>query len=502
MNRRNAIDIVEEAVNLLRAAPLRALVSYLTGAIPFTLALLFFLNDMTRSPFAAGHIAPASLALAILFIWKNAWQAAFAAQLHEILSPGRFRARNMLVAIPMQAALQPVGQILALPFPWLLAFFRNVALFAALGVPDPVRKARHQAMLWTRQNWGVIGLISLAGLLLFANILITIALLPQFARSFLGIEGDFARAGFGILNLSTVAVALALTWLVIDPLLDAVYVLRCFYGESIATGEDLHAALRKAIAAAALFVIALGILPASGKAQVDPATLDHSIDQVIHSREFAWRSPRAPGEEPKGRWVSWVRAAEDLIARAWSWLVESIRKWFAPHPQRPGETKDAPVTRRVLETLIALVVAVIIAASVVFFVRRRTSATHAEAVTIAAPVNLADESVTADQMPESSWLQLAEEWIAKGDFRLALRAQYLAALNFLASAGVISIRRSKSGLDYQRELARRARSKPDSGAVFAHGVEIFDRGWYGRHPVDREMIDAFASDYRELKKHF
>ena len=155
----------------------------------------------------------------------------------------------------MQAALQPIGLIVALPFPWFIAFFRNVALFAALGVPDPVRLARRQATLWTRQNWGILALVSLGGLLLFANLLIIIAILPQFARSFLGIEGDFARAGFGILNLSTIAVALALTWLVIDPLLDAVYVLRCFYGESISTGEDLRAGLRKAIASAALVVM-------------------------------------------------------------------------------------------------------------------------------------------------------------------------------------------------------------------------------------------------------
>ena len=224
---------------------------------------------------------------------------------------------------------------------------------------------------------------------------------------------------------------------------------------------------------------------------------------MIHSREFAWRAPRAAGEEPKGRWVGWVRAAEDLIGKAWDWITTTIRKWFETPPPQERVGKDAPVTRRMLETLIVLVIAIIVGAAIVFVARRRAPVVAAEAVTLAAPaVNLADEAVTADQLPESSWLQLADEWLAHGDFRLALRAQYLAALNFLGRSGMVSIRRWKSGLDYQRELDRRARSKPEAGAVFARSVAIFDRGWYGPHPVDREMVETFASDLRELKKHF
>ncbi len=366
MRQRGAIDILEEAVNLLRAAPFATIVTYLTGAIPFTIALLFFLNDMMRSPFAAEHLAAASLALAVLYVWKNAWQAAFAAQLHEILSPGRFRASNMPRAIAMQAALQPVGIVLALPFPWFVAFFRNVGLFAALGVTDPVKIARRQAALWTRQNWGILGLVSLGGLLLFANVLIVVAVLPQFARSFLGIEGDFARAGFAILNASTIAVAAVLAWLCVDPLLDAVYVLRCFYGESIATGEDLRAALRKAIATAALAIVAVSIAPAQASAQVDPAALDHTIDQVIHSREFTWRSPRAAGEEPKGRWVGWVRGAEDHGGARMEMADRHDRKMVRTETGTGARSGGAAVSRRMLETAIVLVAVIIIGVVIAF----------------------------------------------------------------------------------------------------------------------------------------
>ena len=112
-----------------------------------------------------------------------------------------------------------------------------------------------------------------------------------------------------------------------------------------------------------------------------------------------------------------------------------------------------------------------------------------------------DESLTADRLPESEWLALADEWMEKGDYRLALRAMYLGALNFLSARDLVSLRRWKSGLDYRRELARRARSKPDVPVAFTRGVAIFERGWYGRHAVDRAMAESLANGFNEMRSH-
>jgi len=495
----DALEILEQAVNLLRAAPPGAILAYLTGAVPFSIALLFFLNDMNRSPYAFEHLALASAGMAALYIWKNVWQALFARRLYQVLSPDRPRG-SIAKLIVYQAALQPIGLAIALPFPWLVAFFRNVALMAALGWPHPVRTARKQAVLWTSQNWGILALMSLAGLLLFANILITIALLPQLGRSFLGIEGALARLGVRIVNLTTVAVSATLAWIALDPLFDAVYALRCFYGESITSGEDLRAALRKALATVAMLIALLGIAPRRAAAQVDPARLDRAIDQVIHSREFTWRAPRPPGAEPHGRWVGWVRAAEDLAGRAWDTIKRTLRNLFDRPSQTDRDRKDSPVTPRMLEGMIALAIALVIASAFIFFSRRRRVIVNAEAVTLASPdVKVADDSVTADQLSESSWLKLADECLAKGDCRLALRALYLAGLNYLGARGMVSIRRWKSGLDYRRELERRARSNPRIAPVFAANVDLFERGWYGPRTVDREMVSSFVSGLAQIR---
>lgn len=502
-NASGAIDILEEAVQLLRTAPASAYVIYLTGAVPFILALLFFLNDMTHSPFASEHLVTGSLALAVLYIWKNVWQAMFDVQLFRVLSPASTQSGNVWRLIFVEAAIQPISLLVPLPFPWLVAFFRNASLFTALGEPDPLRAARRQAILWTRQNWAILSILTLASVLLFANAMIVMILIPQLGRSFLGIEGEVARSGNHILNWTTFAAAVAIASLVIDPLLDAVYVLRCFYGESIATGQDLRAALRRAIAALIILIALTTAIPHPALAQtasIDPARLDRSIDDVIHRREFTWRTPKPAGPEPEGRWAGFVRAAVDLIGRAWDYIRRLIDEWLKQSPEKESNGRGAPVTRRMMELLIGLVVALITAATVVFFLRRRTPAVTAKAVTAATPVvNLADDSVSADQLPEASWLQLADELLAKGDCRLALRALYLAGLNYLGQRNVVSIRKWKSGIDYRRELQRRSKSNPEISPVFSNNVALFERAWYGKHPADREMVAEFTSGLTRIR---
>ena len=302
------------------------------------------------------------------------------------------------------------------------------------------------------QNWGVLSVTTVAALFRFVNILLLLVGLPSLARSFLGIEGDLARLGTGFLNLTTAAVAASLTWLIVDAILSGVYVLRCFYGASVATGEDLTAALRRAIGVVALVLVTISI----GRAQapppstidpaIDPARLDRSIDETIHRREFTWRSPPAASQEPQGKWTSWVRSAMKFIGDGVRWIVDRILDWLRPADETQ-EGRESSSPRRLIEIWTAVVVALLVTGVVVFFLRRRGAAIAAvEAPATATPVaNLADESLTADRLPESSWLKLAEESLARGEYRLALRALYLASLNHMSQREFISIRLWKTG---------------------------------------------------------
>ena len=123
---------------------------------------------------------------------------------------------------------------------------------------------------------------------------------------------------------------------------------------------------------------------------------------------------------------------------------------------------------------------------------------------VSAP-DLTDESITADQLPESSWLQLAEEWRAKGDPRMALRALYLAGLKFLSARRLVSIHRAKTGRDYRKELERNSRLDPrvlpNVSPTFAENVASFERGWYGQHPVDAAEVESFLVRLEEMRRY-
>ncbi len=494
-NERTSIDILEEAAALLRSAPLETSLIYLIGAAPLTLAFLFFLADMTRSPYAFEHLPWASLSLALLYVWKNAWQAIFMAKLYRQVSPSETQAVSSSNAVLMQSALQPLGLVVPLPFPWITAFYRNVALYSALGRSDALAAARRQSLYATRQNWGVLTIVALGGLLLFANVLAAIVLVPQLGRSLLGIEGDLARLGAGILNLTTVGVALAITWFFVDPLLDAVYVLRCFYGESVATGADLRG---RVASLGALLIVMLASLHAQ---PIDEKKLDQAIDQVVHQREFTWRAPRPAGVEPQGKWVDWYRSVVKELEDGWDWIWLKIKDWLRQGETTRGSGGEAAVNRKALLGLIAATAALVTAGLLFFFLRKKPPPVVTAAASPASVVNLADESLTADRLPESEWLALADEWMAKGDFRLALRAMYLAALNYLSAREFVSLRRWKSGLDYRRELTRRARARPDLPLKFSQSVAIFEQGWYGRHPVDRAMAESLARGFNEMRSY-
>jgi hypothetical protein len=506
-----AIEMLEQAVGLLRSASAGAVVAYLTSSIPFTVGLLFFLVDMTHSPFAFEHLGRASLGMALLYVWKCAWNAEFCARLYRELSPPPERTGGVWRTVSIQIALQPLRLILPFfPLPWLKAFHRNLALFAGLGAPHPVRTAGRQAALWPGQNVVILLVVSLAWLLLFLNTLALLLFLPALGRSFLGIEGDLARLGAGLLNWTTTSIAAALTWLAIDPLLDAVYILRCFYGESVTSGDDLRAALRKATVAAGLILACLVLQP-NARAQeapeqrttsVDAARLDSSIQEVIHRREFTWRVPLPPSDKDEGRLMSWYRSFKEMLGNFWDWIGKLLRNWFRDQQTSGSTGNGAGVTRRQLEVLIAIVVALITAGAIYFFRGKRRSVVTAQAVHVATPaVDLADESLTADQLPEDSWLKLAEELRAKGEHRLAMRALYLAGINYLSGRGLVSVRRWKTGLEYRRELDRRARATPGLPPAFARGVGLFELAWYGHRPVDQSLVEALMASIRELRVH-
>jgi len=270
----------------------------------------------------------------------------------------------------------------------------------------------------------------------------------------------------------------------------------------------------------AMLILGLLLLPAAANGQasapaptVSPNELNQAIDQVIHRPEFTWRMPRAP--QPPAESANWfvrqtqaflnamgrgVRQVVKWIEQFFTWLGDKLKHLL------PGIGGNQPAAdaRRLRLFIYALLAGVaIVLAWLLWQVRRTRKSRVAVKVTPTAipVVELNNPDLQADQQPLDEWLLLARDCTARQEFRLALRAFYLAGLSYLAGRSLISIQRGKSNRDYARELRRRARNQADLLDAFQQNLGVFERTWYGLYDVDRSLVEQFEATLSEMRSY-
>ncbi|PYS52735.1 MAG: hypothetical protein DMG13_15455 [Acidobacteria bacterium] len=536
-----SLDLIEEATHLLRAAPAATLATYYVGAIPFVLGFLYFGAEMSRSPFAGQHLAEAALAMALLFIWMKFWQALFASRIRAQLTaepPPRWSFRQSIRVVLLQAIIQPSGlfiiplaSIFVLPFAWAYAFYQNVTALAGADSSETsrlVKRAWKQASLWTWQNHIVQGVGLVFGLCVFLNWAVVSFWVPVMLKTLFGIETIFSKSPTAMLNTTSLAAIFGLTYLCVDPILKTIYALRCFHGESLQSGEDLKAGLKRFavspqhLAAALVILLSLACgsaatagqsTPAVATAQdpqsssgVSPSELNRQISEVIQGRKYAWRMPRQTivGEDSeKGVITRFLEKLGDLVRDA----VRTILDWIDTLIQKAFKSEATNQEWFGFDwrssLLLFVLLAAVLSALAVFLLRvwrgRKGAAVKAAPGAIHGATDVADENVSADQLPEDGWTKLARSLLEDGEFRLALRAFYLASLAHLAGRNLIGIAHFKSNRDYENELRRRGHAIPDLLPMFGENLSTFERVWYGMHEADRDLVQQFSATVDKIK---
>lgn len=297
----SGLEIVEEAIHVLRHAPAKIHAAYYLGALPFILALLYFWGDMSQSADAQEHLVLGSLGLAVLFVWMKCCQVVFAsligARVAQSAAPPWTWKRLVRMAVS-QAIVQPSGLIvlpasfiLLLPFPWTYAWYQSMTVLGERtdeSIWESGQRAARLSKLWPKQNHIILWLLSpylvitaailmlvfipLAeaaspywtatllyvyavmymflvmilcplGVLAAANIGMCLLAIPWGLQTFAGIQTAMVQGG-SPLSPTFFAIVCSLTYLVLDPLVKAAYAIRSFYGESITSGRDLRADLK------------------------------------------------------------------------------------------------------------------------------------------------------------------------------------------------------------------------------------------------------------------
>jgi hypothetical protein len=353
---------------------------------------------------------------------------------------------------------------------------------------------------------------------------------------FLAIDTEFMRAGWSAGNSTFFMSALALTYLVLDPLLKGIFTLRSYYWDARTTGEDLRVELNRlrrpkraspSVGALLLLVVLVAgavMTPSSAHAEeeapsarpeatVSAEQLDHQIERVLSQREYIWRLPRpAVEEEEAGLLRRFVDTVAERVREIWRGAVRTagrVLEWLIRIFFRPD---DAPVhnrgardwTQGLQMGIIGLGVALLGLVGLILWQawkkRRRPRIREGEEALPLKP-DLEDENVTADALPVDEWSRLAADYKAKGEFRLALRAFYLASLAALAEANLIVLARAKSNREYQEELWRRAHDQSGRVEAFRQNCRIYEQAWYGMYPVDGDTLAQFESNQQRIDPH-
>lgn len=524
------LDLIEEAVHLLRTSSSSVIIPYFVGSLPFILGLLYFLADMSRSAFAEDHLFESSLALAMLFLWMKAWQSVFALRLKARVAgiePPALNFRRILRLFVVQTILQPLGLILiplalalTVPFGWIFALFQNITVFGDGETSEPgvvFNRSWKQAKLWVGQNHVMLTFLALIGMVVFADLAAMLLTVPELLKMLFGVETIFTISGYALMNTTFLGILCGISYVCLDPLVKALYVLRCFYGEAVQSGEDLKAELKRydvqsvarRIATAILLAAVLSgcVSPVFAANSASAGKLDESISKVIRKPEYQWRLPREkakhnPDDSFLGRYLEkFVQYTVDMFRKVldlWERFQRWLRDWW-PHPTGDIREPGAPGKINMRMMLILTGVILVLLGIIFWQIKRRRKQPVVQATAIAAIPDLTAEDVDPDMLAEDGWQALARDLLERGELRLALRALYLAALSFLADREMISIARFKSNRDYLNELKRRAHERASLQNVFQENVALFERSWYGEHEVTREIFNLFDNNTQRIR---
>ncbi len=543
---KHAVELWEETVHLLRSLPLEYWGTYYLGSLPFFLGLLYFWIDMTQNALANRHLSTAALGMACLFLWMKSWQAVFANQLYrhicnEPSQPWTLHRLSTLVFTqtlvqPSGLFVKPLSAIFMIPYGWVAAFYQNITVLTARPLKNNrssiVTSAWKEAKRWPLQNHWALSVLFVLRLVMLINIGVASVVIPEWGAMLMGWEDLFSTSFWYLEDPIFWLMVLGFTYLCSDPFVKALYVLRCHYGESLETGEDLKVDLQRMahhLGKTAVFCLTIltfvsgfgdtlhaqkasnptvlqETLTPQGTA-VSKEALNQALQTVLQEPEYAWKLRFLENEEEPGPLRSFLNMIRDGINTVFEWIGDGI-EWLSEAidsltPEgRPLSSTWVDELAHSPGLILALIGLVFVILGIVMwriFQQRRLQTVTETAQGESALPDLTEEHIAADALPEEEWRTIASKLMAEGKFRLALRALYLASLAYLGRQNLIVIQLFKSNRDYLREVQRRQHAFPEMQNPFLQNIRLFEQSWYGEYDVTPEILESFTQNQERIK---
>ncbi|MGA1790599.1 MAG: hypothetical protein ACMUIM_03875 [bacterium] len=549
------IELIEQSVFLVRSTFSAYGWIYYLSTIPFIITLMHFWSIMSSKLIMPYEISRFALLLNVLFWIIVTGQAIYCRALMSTLmdeKPGfslsdlSNTALNGIFVQPLAIILQIISFILVFPLGYAIIFSQYLFIVSSdpgISILKTIKTAYRFATQETiYQHLVLFFLISLF-LIIFSNTTLTIFLLPQMLKKFFNLETVFTQSAFSVLNTTFIMIARCISYLIFDPICKGFFVKLYFHVKSRSSGEDIMAecrrlsqkrGLKKGFIGMLLIIGLICACPSHGlareshkkisdmgkadngieKSQVEK--LDRAIIEVSKDDLYRWRYRNKKAMKPKKENGFILQMIEDLFRTLGNWLkpvvkfmdktinriIKALRKWFSMDDWFRKEPTE-PFWSDIWPQLLTIVTVLIFLMGVIYLFWQH----HKDKVTIIRSKkrkipDLTEEEVDATELEEEEWLKLGKELRAKGELTLALRSVFLAILSFFHRKNCLSFERYKTNYNYLSEVRENSRNNMEMIDQFRLCIDIFERSWYGKYPVDMEILERFQTHQKAIMEKF
>jgi len=259
------IDLIEEAIHLLRRAPIETYAFFLVGITPFVLCFFRFCSEMSYSKFAETDLPGFASTLALSYLWMKAFQYLACRQLVMVYTRDFSNQRTFgrtLRSCVHQAAIHPFGLIakpmatlaaipgfltfvplLMLPASIVFSFFQNASILIT-GERGDFAKCWHLSVTRGRTAASLLLLSLFLRIVIFLNVYTMIGILPYLLKALFGVDTFLSRDFRWLISFSYVVGIGLISYFAVDLLIKAIQVIQVCRAEAQTTGQDLQRSLK------------------------------------------------------------------------------------------------------------------------------------------------------------------------------------------------------------------------------------------------------------------
>jgi hypothetical protein len=242
------IDLLEEAIHLLRRTSAITYAYYIVGVTPFALLFFQLLADASYHRYLAEHVSDSAIRLAIGYCWMKGFQAMACQHLLASYSGEPVRRRGPLELLKLwsaQCAIQPWGILIKpmafiamVPSPFVDAFFQTASVVIT-GNPGDLMRCIRLSMSKIGPGLMLNAIIFIFRIVTFVSVYSTLATLPFLCKMLFGIETLLTHKFQWMASVPFLLGTGFVSYLIIDLLLKSFYVIRLRRIECETSGKDL-----------------------------------------------------------------------------------------------------------------------------------------------------------------------------------------------------------------------------------------------------------------------